>query len=89
MCASGPRKCRWLVPDDEIQIPDESEPTLLHLAVQHLEEAGRIDNEHRQVDALTGIGYALLSNGEDAQLFYSLFAGPDGKANIEAWVESG
>lgn len=89
MCASGVNKCRWLVPDDDVQASSEHEPTFRELARRNLGMASTLQGDQRKDHALIGIGYALMANGEDAEIFYSLFAGPDGKANIEAWVENG
>jgi hypothetical protein len=32
-----------------------------------------------------GIGYALLANGLDAEVFYALFHGPDDQATMNTW----
>jgi hypothetical protein len=35
-----------------------------------------------RIAAEVGIGYALLAAGEDAEFFFGMFAGPDGRATI-------
>lgn len=37
----------------------------------------------------TGIGYALLAIGKDAEFFYSMFEGAGEQATVNAWVGEG
>lgn len=41
--------------------------------------------ETAQLAAQAGIGYALLANGLDAEVFYALFHGPDDQATMNTW----
>lgn len=56
-------------------------------AVELLAEAEKIakrrgseDKDAMLAAAICGIGHALIANGEDAEFFYAMFSGPDGRA---------
>jgi hypothetical protein len=44
-----------------------------------------LELEKAQIAAQVGIGYSLLANGLDAEVFYALFHGPDDQATMNTW----